>query len=101
MTSRAKGGSKPRQGFASHVDLMCIEVTMLPLSSRYIFNEVHNSMTFPITKDSYIHQRSNQVDFTYETQIPNQVGLHILTQLPNQVDLHILTQLPNQVGLQI
>ena len=49
------------------VDLMCTEVTMLPLSSCWIFkhiffNEVHDSMTFPITKDSYLHQWSNQVD---------------------------------------
>ena len=50
----------------SSVDMMCTEVTMLPLSSRWIFkhifNEVHDFMTFPITKDSYLHKWSNQVD---------------------------------------
>ena len=46
---------------------MCTKVTMLSPSSCWIFkhnffNEVHDSMTFPITRDSYLHQWSNQVD---------------------------------------
>ena len=58
----------------SSVDLMCSEVTMLPLSSRWIFNDIYQRSTWlydlPITKESYLHQRSNQVDLHMRLKYP-------------------------------
>ena len=78
---KGKGRMKTKTRFfsscrkRSFVDLMCIEVIMLPLSSCWIFkhifsNELHDSMTFPITKDSYLHQWSNQVDLHMRLKYP-------------------------------
>ena len=77
----------------SSVDLICNEVTMLPLSSRWIFKHIFQWITW--LYDLSYHQGLiltsiiQPSGFTYVTQVSNQVGLHILTQLSNQVGLQI------------
>ena len=97
---------------------MCTEIIMLLLSSCWKFIHMFQWSTWlydlPITKDSYLHQRSNQVDlhkrlkyptkwvYTFQYNYPTKwvykfdsatqpSGFTNLTQLPNQVSLQILT----------
>ena len=55
-------------------DLIYTEVAKLPLSSCWIFKHVFQWSTWlcelPITKDSYLHQRSNQVDLHMRLNYP-------------------------------
>ena len=81
LTSRAKGGSKPTYSppfllmWKKHsADLIYTEVTKLPLSSCWIFKHICQWSTWlyelPITKDSYLHQLSNQVDLHMRLKYP-------------------------------
>ena len=73
--------------------LMCTEVTMLPLSSRWTFKHIFKWSTWlydlSYQQGLILTSMIQPSGFTYVTQVPNQVGLHILTQLPNQVGLKI------------
>ena len=55
-------------------DLIYTEVTKLPLSSCWIFKQIFQWSTWlyelPITKDSYLHQISNQVDLHMRLKCP-------------------------------
>ena len=81
LTSRAKGGSKPTYSSPfllmwkkRSADLIYTEVTKLPLSSCWIFKHIFQWSTWlyelPITKDSYLHQISNQVDLHMRLNYP-------------------------------
>ena len=67
---KGKGRMKTKTRFffscrkRSFVDLMCTEVTMLPLSSCWIFKHIFQWSTWPFLspRTSYLHQWSNQVD---------------------------------------
>ena len=65
----------------SSVDMMCNEVTMLPLSSCWIFKHIFQWSTW--LYDLCYHQgliltsMIQTSGFTYVTQVPNQVGLQI------------------------
>ena len=100
LTSRAKGRSKPRQGFC----FPCKSDVYWSYHAPPEFTLYFQWSTWPYDFSYHlglIHTSKIQPSgFTYKNQVPNQVGLHISTQLPNQVGLQNLTQLPNQVGLQ-
>ena len=53
---------------------MCTEDIMLPLSSCWMFKHIFQWSKWlydlPITKDSYLHQRSNQVDLHMRLKYP-------------------------------